>query len=147
MNYTEKYHLPQWEEDDRVMRTDFNQMCANIESGIDGAKAQAAQSDAALDRKIAAAQAAAEELPYVVGTYCGTGQLQKIVLGFRPAAVLICKIYSSNIENAKDVVALFTGTGRNKVLTIDEDGFLLLSQYTQPQVNSNTTDYCYMAFR
>ena len=26
MNYTEKYHLPQWEETDRIMRTDFNQM-------------------------------------------------------------------------------------------------------------------------
>ena len=34
MNYTEKYHLPQWEESDRVMRTDFNQMCADLEAGI-----------------------------------------------------------------------------------------------------------------
>lgn len=34
MNYTEKYHLPQWEEADRVMRTDFNQMCADMESGL-----------------------------------------------------------------------------------------------------------------
>ena len=42
MNYTEKYHLPQWEESDRVMRTDFNQMCADIENGIKSA-AQAAQ--------------------------------------------------------------------------------------------------------
>ena len=25
MNYTERYHLPQWEETDRIMRTDFNQ--------------------------------------------------------------------------------------------------------------------------
>ena len=147
MNYTQNYHLPQWEESDRVMRSDFNQMCADIENGINGAKAQAAQSDAALDQKIAAAQAAAEELPYVVGTYRGTGQLQKIVLGFRPAAVLICKIYSSNIENAKDVLALFTGTGRDKILTIDEDGFSLLSQLTQPQVNSYMTDYCYIVFR
>ena len=35
MNYTEKYHLPQWEETDRIMRTDFNQMCADMEAGLD----------------------------------------------------------------------------------------------------------------
>ena len=34
MNYTEKYHLPQWEETDRIMRTDFNEAMANIENGI-----------------------------------------------------------------------------------------------------------------
>ena len=34
MNYTAKYHLPQWEETDRIMRTDFNQMCADMEAGL-----------------------------------------------------------------------------------------------------------------
>ena len=34
MNYTENYHFPQWEETDRVMRTDFNQMCADMEAGL-----------------------------------------------------------------------------------------------------------------
>ena len=34
MNYTDKYHLPQWEETDRIMRTDFNQMCADMEAGL-----------------------------------------------------------------------------------------------------------------
>ena len=34
MNYTEKYHLPQWEENDRVLREDFNQMCAGMEGGL-----------------------------------------------------------------------------------------------------------------
>ena len=33
MNYTENFHLPQWDETDRIMRTDFNQMCANMEIG------------------------------------------------------------------------------------------------------------------
>ena len=32
MNYTEKYHLPQWEETDRIMRTDFNDAMAGIET-------------------------------------------------------------------------------------------------------------------
>lgn len=34
MNYTENYHLPQWEETDRIMRTDFNEAMANIDGGI-----------------------------------------------------------------------------------------------------------------
>ena len=34
MNYTKNYHLPQWDENDRVMRTDFNQMCADMENGL-----------------------------------------------------------------------------------------------------------------
>ena len=36
MNYTENYHLPQWEETDRIMRTDFNQMCANAQNTSSG---------------------------------------------------------------------------------------------------------------
>ncbi len=39
MQYTTNYHLPQWAEDDHILRTDFNQMCANIDAGI----AEAAQ--------------------------------------------------------------------------------------------------------
>ena len=34
MNYTKNYHLPQWDETDRIMRTDFNQMCADMEGGL-----------------------------------------------------------------------------------------------------------------
>lgn len=34
MQHTPNFHLPQWDETDRVMRTDFNQMCANIEDGL-----------------------------------------------------------------------------------------------------------------
>ena len=34
MNYTENYHLPQWEKEDRIMMDDFNRMCADIESGM-----------------------------------------------------------------------------------------------------------------
>lgn len=36
MNYTENYHLPQWDETDRIMRTDFNRMCTDMEAGLTG---------------------------------------------------------------------------------------------------------------
>ena len=34
MNYTKNYHLPQWEEDDRVLRSDFNNAMAALEDGL-----------------------------------------------------------------------------------------------------------------
>ena len=51
MNYTEKYHLPQWEETDRVMRTDFNAAMAGIEEGLNEANDSAASADAAAEAR------------------------------------------------------------------------------------------------
>lgn len=36
MEYTKNYHLPQWAETDRILRTDFNQMCKDTEDGLTG---------------------------------------------------------------------------------------------------------------
>ena len=78
MNYTDKYHLPQWEETDRIMRTDFNQMCADIESGIAEAKKKADEAYAP------------DYPPLVIGTYAGGGETETPVdVGFRPRFVLI----------------------------------------------------------
>ena len=51
MNYTENYHLPQWEESDRVMRTDFNQMCADIDAGLEQNAQAAAQAQSRAEEK------------------------------------------------------------------------------------------------
>lgn len=55
MNYTINYHLPQWEESDRVLMTDFNQMCRDMEAGLGRAEnarvqALAEQWERVLDR-------------------------------------------------------------------------------------------------
>ena len=39
MNYTEKYHLPQWVKEDRIMMEDFNAAMAGIEKGLNDSKA------------------------------------------------------------------------------------------------------------
>ena len=59
MNYTEKYHLPQWDETDRIMRTDFNQMCADIESGLLKTARDAAEDTAQASVNAASAAASA----------------------------------------------------------------------------------------
>lgn len=60
MDYTKNYHLPQWKETDRVMMNDFNQMCLDIESGIDSAKAEAKTNNQALSERVTAAQRTAD---------------------------------------------------------------------------------------
>ncbi|MDE6900132.1 MAG: hypothetical protein K2P15_03550 [Oscillospiraceae bacterium] len=107
MNYTKNYHLPQWDETDRIMRTDFNQMCADMENGLlktarDAAEAVTAAADAAkasqkaqatADKAVqdaAKAQAKADaayspnQPPYVVGSYRGNGSTLTISVGFQP---------------------------------------------------------------
>ena len=61
MNYTEKYHLPQWVKEDRIMMEDFNQMCADMEAGLGktASDAAAATAKAAADAASATAAAAA----------------------------------------------------------------------------------------
>lgn len=61
MNYTEKYHLPQWDETDRIMRADFNRMCADMEAGLlkTAQDAAAGIAGTAADAGTAAAEAAA----------------------------------------------------------------------------------------
>ena len=81
MNYTEKYHLPQWEETDRIMRTDFNAAMARIEVGL----SDTVERDAEIEAK---AEAAAV-LPYAAGTYVGNGETVTITTGFRPRFVII----------------------------------------------------------
>ena len=155
MNYTEKYHLPQWEENDRVMRTDFNQMCANIESGIDGAKAQAAQSDAALDRKTAAAQVSADSAQaaadaaqqtaleyrhYVLGHYWGMSSAQTISIGFKPIALMITNLYGSTY--------FFLPNVKSDYMSFTDDGFSLVKQVSDaPNLNYSPVSYYYLALR
>ena len=157
MNYTEKYHLPQWEESDRVMRTDFNQMCANIESGIDGARAQAAQSDAALDQKINAVkdsadnahQTAVTHKNYVSGTYKGNNSALKIETGFAPSAVIICRMFETNAQNnAFCATMVFIRSVTHAAIIFEDDGFTVRNHScTYPVVNADYSHFVYLALR
>ena len=48
MQHTPNFHLPQWDETDRVLRSDFNSAMANIEDGLSSSAAK----DQELDEKI-----------------------------------------------------------------------------------------------
>ena len=58
MEYTKNHHLPQWKLSDRILMEDFNQMCADIESGLTGNAAAAAAAKTQADKGVSDAAAA-----------------------------------------------------------------------------------------
>lgn len=49
MNYTEKYHLPQWVKTDRIMMEDFNAAMAGIEKGLSDSKTEISKNQSAAE--------------------------------------------------------------------------------------------------
>ena len=93
MNYTEKYHLPQWVKTDRIMMDDFNQMCADIEAGLAAGDAR----DAALTQQIEAVKATAETPAFVTGAVrFDASQVGSAIkdFGFAPKLILLL-VYGS----------------------------------------------------
>ncbi len=136
MNYTTNYHLPQWDETDRIMRTDFNQMCADMEAGLN-ANANAAEK--------------AAELPYVVGTYIGDGAASRSIdLGFRPRFVIICDDQRAARDTAAAMVLMAGPIQSSGRLFMTDTGFRVdasASYNTYPRVNAEGRTYDYIAFR
>ena len=154
MNYTEKYHLPQWEDSDRVMRTDFNQMCVNIENGIKEVKSEAQKAQTDVDGLARTVKSQGETLSAhehcVMGTFTGSMYATVVTLGFRPKAVFIAKVYSTrDVEDAAGACGLFMDGVSNSTLVFRDDGFSLYSgdSGTYPRLNSRNMPYIYIAFK
>jgi ElaB/YqjD/DUF883 family membrane-anchored ribosome-binding protein len=172
MNYTKNYHLPQWDENDRVMRADFNQMCADMENGLlktarDAAedtaqasanadKAQATANKAVADA--AAAQATANAAycpsnkPYVIGTYTGTDAEQTVTVGFQPSFLMVVSPRSRDVH----MYTMASGKGINSErLQFTAAGFKVFKDGVDggtsivypPLINSKGIQYVYIAFR
>ena len=137
MNYTTNYHLPQWDETDRVMRTDFNAAMAEIEAGM-SENAQAAEQ--------------AAELTYTMGSYTGNGSTQNIHLGFRPRFVIIFGDQSSSLSNGSPTyVAIASEQISSQRLFMTDEGFRVVkvgeSNRTFPRANDSGIYYNFIAFR
>ena len=152
MNYTEKYHLPQWEENDRVMRTDFNQAMAGIESGLIQREAKETQ----LSSQIAAVNQKAEAKPYVTGSYVGKRtETIDINLGFRPSFVIISgqveQLYNGNINLLSIPLGINGGSLMPHRMQITDTGFRILPEmtdnYMYPNLSREGAAYDYIAFR
>ena len=168
MNYTEKYHLPQWEETDRVLRTDFNQMCADMEAGLNGVAAQAAKADPAAVSAAADAAAAAQSTanqavskadaaravadnaycpskkPFAVGSYIGDAVTGRVVsVGFPPRFVMIL---GETIDNATRYGMAGEGI-TSHFITLNSSGFTFTSTFSNLNaLNNKGSRYTYIAF-
>ena len=176
MNYTKNYHLPQWDENDRIMRADFNQMCADMENGLlktargaaeavtaaaaDAAKAsqkaQATADKAVQDAAKAQAKADAayspNQPPYVVGSYRGNGSTLTISLGFQPRFLAVSGGNSPYFQilagpETKCAEPLpFTGSGFT-VKVVRREDIPGAPVELEPYLCRSGTTYNYIAFR
>ena len=146
MNYTTNYHLPQWVESDRILMEDFNQMCEDIETGLNS-NAQAAAAAQATANATANAAYSPSNKPYVVGQYSGLGSgSQTITVGFRPSFLIV----SSAVNNGGFSYSIITnGSQMTNRLAFTDTGFTVYSpneSYEAPNLNA-IRSYTYIAFR
>ena len=127
MNYTENYHLPQWEETDRVLRTDFNNAMDSIETGL-------------------TLSYSPDNPLYTVGTYTGDGANQKITLGFKPQFVIVSGVNSSTTGNFFVYMGVASINHPLRSLSFEEDGFHVWD-IGSPLLNTTDHAYTYIAFR
>jgi len=91
-NQTPHLKLCQWEEDDEVLRVDFNADNAKIDAAVAAIQTTTADELQAV-RATAEVCYSPENKPYAVGTYIGNGaSTRTISLGFTPTAVLVTTV-------------------------------------------------------
>ena len=137
-NTSEHLGLHLWEPTDQVLRTEFNQNWTKIDTAVNAAQETAE-----------AAQSAAEQRPYVIGSYTGNGGTQSITLGFQPSFVII----TAQPANSRDTafIAISGGSEAASTLSFTETGFTVMvtptSYETYPLTNQTGTFYHYLALR
>lgn len=158
-NHTEHFSLNQWQADDQVKRTDFNEDNAKIDAALNdlsGGLAEKATTAAleALSKKLAA-------MPCLVtGTYTGDGTDSRLIsLGFQPKALLVMieegysarpytDDYYGGLALPGKPVCLQTSYGTNYILTIESKGFRVY--YNRDRYilsNQKDTNYYYLAWK
>ena len=108
MNRTNNYNLCQWEETDRVQRTDFNEDNAKIDAAVKAVDRRVDGLEASKADKTALAAVEAKISRIVTGTYAGTGGssgVRRISLPGRPKLVLIRTDYP-NTSHHDEAIAI-----------------------------------------
>ena len=158
-NHTEHFSLNQWQADDQVKRTDFNEDNAKIDAALNdlsGGLAEKATTAAleTVSKKLAA-------MPCLVtGTYTGDGTDSRLIsLGFQPKALLgmieegysarpYTDDYYGGLALPGKPVCLQTSYGTNYILTIESKGFRVY--YNRDRYilsNQKDTNYYYLAWK
>ena len=124
MNYTEKYHLPQWVKEDRIMMEDFNQMCSDIEAGLERNAAEAVRANAqtAAEAANALAQAAAKA---AADAQMAQSTADKAVADAAAAQATANAAYCPS--NKPYMIGTYTGTNAEQTVTVGfQPSFLMV---------------------
>lgn len=171
MNYTKNYHLPQWVKEDRIMMSDFNQMCADMEAGLNKTARDAAADTAAAKSEALTAAATAQSTadtavskadaaravadaaycpsfkPYATGTYRGTNTGEtKITLGFHPRFLIISDQLLLGTPTIYNLFVVGEKTQSQGIRFLD-DGFSVYNVDGLTPALNNTRNFSYIAFR
>ena len=174
-NHTEHFSLNQWQADDQVLRTDFNEDNAKIDSALKvlaAAQAEKAEQTAlvalaagvAKKATTAALEALSKKLAsmpcLVTGTYTGDGAESRLIsLGFQPKALLVMTDegysarpytddYYGGLALPGKPVCLKTVYGTDYILTVESQGFRVYynkSKYVFS--NQKEFNYHYLAWK
>ena len=154
MTKTTNYQLPQWETEDPVRREDFNGAMANIDAGITAARQAAKAAQGAADAAQGTANTARTEaaaLPYVVGSYTGTGADQTITVGFRPRFLIVSgmveSILESDVHRWANYICFTAGNVLPNRITFTDTGFIAKASTSLPDASKSGRVYDYIAFR
>ena len=174
-NHTEHFSLNQWQADDQVKRTDFNEDNAKIDAALNDLSGGLAEKagQAALDALAAevakkATTAALEALSkklasmpcLVTGTYTGDGAESRLIsLGFQPKALLVMREegysarpytddYYGGLALPGKPVCLQTSYGTDYILTIESKGFRVYYNNSRHTIsNQKEANYYYLAWK
>ena len=158
-NHTEHFSLNQWQADDQVKRTDFNEDNAKIDAALNDLSGGLAEkaTTAALE---ALSKTLASMPCLVTGTYTGDGTDSRLIsLGFQPKALLVMieegysarpytDDYYGGLALPGKPVCLQTSYGTNYILTIESKGFRVY--YNRDKYvfsNQKDTNYHYLAWK
>lgn len=174
-NHTEHFSLNQWQADDQVLRTDFNENNAKIDAALndlsgglaekaDQAALDALAAEVAKKATTAALETVSKKLAampcLVTGTYTGDGTDSRLIsLGFQPKALLVMREegysarpytddYYGGLALPGKPVCLQTSYGTNYILTIESKGFRVY--YNRDRYilsNQKDTNYYYLAWK
>lgn len=120
MNYTKNHHLPQWEESDRILMTDFNQMCSDMESGLDKIQDEAAAGRQSIQEIVNKIQkdlgTQGKTVRLLTGSYVGTGKqgpnaIQSVKTGFTPVMMFTIVSPGSdyNVSSRRAICTMIRG--------------------------------------
>ena len=148
MNRTTNYNLCQWEETDRVRRTDFNEDNVKIDAAI---KAEA-DARAAGIAAVSAALAQKGNCQIVTGQYIGDGQCgqshpNSLTFSQPPVLVLVSEDYTLVMTRGGDCGYLLqSGTSEMTYTTWSGNSVSWYGDYPYRQMNASRKVYHYVAF-